>query len=57
MIYTIDTENSITAFASAKEAEGQGESFSTQQELATLATKWPAIRLVEIWNGIPGVFP
>ena len=57
MIYTIDTENSITAFPSAKEAEGHGDSFSTQQELATLAADWPATRLVEVWNGIPGLTP
>jgi Protein of unknown function (DUF3489) len=55
--YTIDTENSITAFASAKQAEGQGESFSNQQELAALTAEWPVNRLIEIWNGIPGLTP
>ncbi len=28
-----------------------------QQELADLAAKWPANRLVEVWNGIPGLTP
>src|SRR5258706_10997392 len=54
--YTIDTENSITAFASKQEA-GEGESFSSQQELASLVASWPANRLIEIWNGIPGLTP
>jgi len=54
--YTIDTENSITAHASKQEA-GEGESFSTQQELASLVADWPAARLIEVWNGIPGLSP
>ena len=56
--FTIDADNSITAFGTKQEAEGaQGESFGTQQELAELAGKWPANRLVEVWNGIPGLSP
>src|SRR5947209_15982824 len=54
--YTIDTENSITAFPTKQEA-GEGESFSSQQELASLVTEWPADRLIEVWNGIPGLTP
>jgi hypothetical protein len=54
--YTIDTENSITAHASKQEA-GEGESFSSQQELASLVASWPANRLIEVWNGIPGLTP
>jgi hypothetical protein len=52
--YTIDTENNITAHGSKQEA-GEGETFSTQQELADVATTWPATRLVEVWNSIPGL--
>src|SRR5947209_7670967 len=56
--FTIDADNSITAFGTKQEAESvQGESFSTQQELAELAGKWPANRLVEVWNGLPGLSP
>src|SRR5712691_1703381 len=54
--YTIDTENSITAHATKQEA-GEGESFSSQQELASLVAEWPADRLIEVWNGIPGLTP
>jgi Protein of unknown function (DUF3489) len=54
--YTIDAENSITAFATKQEA-GDGESFSSRQELASLVAEWPANRLIEVWNGIPGLTP
>src|SRR5947209_6448063 len=54
--YTIDTENSITAFPTKQEA-GEGESFSSQQELASLVADWPTDRLIEVWNGIPGLTP
>jgi hypothetical protein len=43
--YTIDAENSITAFPSKQDA-GEGESFSSQQELAGLVAEWPADRLI-----------
>src|SRR2546423_82469 len=44
--FTIDAENSITAFTTKQEAEGaQGENFSTQQELTDLAATWPAKHL------------
>jgi hypothetical protein len=54
--YTIDKENSITALGS-QQADFEGEIFASQQELADLAPKWPANRLVEVWNGIPGLTP
>jgi hypothetical protein len=58
MTFTIDTENNITAFASHTEVGGsQGEKFGSPQELAALAANWPAARLVEIWNSIPGLTP
>ena len=44
--YTIDAENSITAFATKQEA-GDGASFSTQEELASLVAEWPTDRLIE----------
>src|SRR5215831_4732690 len=58
MTFVIDAENNIMAFASQQEAETvQGERFASQQELAELAATWPAGRLVEIWNSIPGLTP
>jgi len=54
--YTIDQENNITAHAAAKEAKSQpgAERFSNTKELVRLAEKWPASRLVDIWNSLPG---
>jgi hypothetical protein len=54
--FTIDAENSITALGS-KQADFEGEIFASQQELADLAATWPANRLIEVWNGIPGLTP
>jgi hypothetical protein len=51
--FNIDAENSITALGS-QQTDFEGEIFSSQQELAELAAKWPANRLIEVWNGIPG---
>src|SRR5258708_12241719 len=57
--YTINSENDITAFATAKEAKSAPdvERFATAKELAKLAEQWPAGRLVDIWNALPGVVP
>jgi hypothetical protein len=54
--FIIETENSITALGN-QQADFEGEIFASQQELADLAAKWPANRLIEIWNGIPGLTP
>src|SRR5436309_2441767 len=50
--YTIDTDNSITAFATKQEA-GEGETFSSQPELASLVAEWPADRLIEVLERHP----
>ena len=59
MTYTISSENNITAFATAKEAKSAPdvERFATAKELTKLAEQWPAARLVDIWNALPGVVP
>src|ERR1700737_2613123 len=54
--FSIEAENSITALGS-QQADFEGEIFASQQELADLAAKWPANRLIEVWNGIPGLTP
>jgi hypothetical protein len=58
-IFTIDQDNNITAFPSAAEAKSNPESerFRSAKDLAKLAAKWPASRLIEIWNSLPGVSP
>jgi hypothetical protein len=57
--FTIDADNNISVFTSKKEAAAASatsfDRFTSQSELAELATDWPMARLVEIWNSIPGV--
>ena len=59
--FTIDNDNNITAFPTPDHAEaavGAGaQPFTSQKQLAELAATWPAERLVEIWNSLPGVEP
>ena len=67
--FTIDCDNTITAFASLKEARAAdiagAEYFGSQEELEQLAASWsPAgargggsSKLLELWNSIPGVVP
>jgi hypothetical protein len=58
--FTIENEtNNITIHSSAKEAEAvpNSERFTSEAALAKLAADWPAARLVEIWNSLPGETP
>ncbi|HEY2016948.1 MAG TPA: DUF3489 domain-containing protein [Bryobacteraceae bacterium] len=58
--FTIENEtNNITIHASAKDAEAVSDSerFGNEATLAGLASNWPAARLVEIWNSLPGATP
>jgi hypothetical protein len=57
MIFTIDSENNITATASGDAIPENTQQFGSQKELNKLAADWPAERLVEIWNSLPGVKP
>jgi hypothetical protein len=61
MTFTIDTDNNISAFATQEEAAASTtspfESFTSQKELAQLASAWPKERLVAIYNSLPGVTP
>ena len=55
-IFTIDSENNIAAHASESEITDNGrEQFTSEKELAQLAAAWPGSRLVDVWNGIPGL--
>lgn len=56
--YTIENEtNNITVHGSAKAAElvPDSERFTSEAALGKLAADWPAARLVEIYNSLPGV--
>ena len=59
-VFTIDSENNITIFATLKEIQGREEgteTFTNQEEFEALADKWAGGRLVEVWNSLPGVQP
>jgi len=56
-IFTIDTENNVTAYTSpdeAAKADANLPRFSSEAELAKLAADWPTSRLIDLWNSIPG---
>jgi len=53
--FTIDAHNAISRLDAHKHPTRDAEKFTSENELAKLAAQWPAKRLVEIWNGIPGV--
>jgi Protein of unknown function (DUF3489) len=57
--FTIDSENQIMAYGSAEDANGnpQAQQFTSAKQLGKLAEKWPATRLVELWNSLPGQKP
>jgi len=59
--FTIDTDNNISAFATPEEAAATTitpfDTFASEKELSSLIAKWPAERLVAIWNSLPGVTP
>jgi hypothetical protein len=57
--FAISEDNNITAYPSAEEARAEAGSitFDSQAALAEASAEWPASRLVEIWNSIPGNTP
>src|ERR1700680_1723185 len=58
--FTIENEtNNITIHTTAQEAEAvaNAERFRNEAGLAKLAADWPAARLVDIWNSLPGAAP
>src|SRR5271157_5291211 len=59
-LFTIETEtNNIIVHDTIQEAKAvtNAEPFRNESGLSKLAADWPAARLVEIWNSLPGVSP
>ena len=56
-MFTIDSDNNITAHARPPAGADESQSFSTMKELAKLTADWPASRLVDTWNSFAGVAP
>ena len=57
MIFTIDTDNSITAHTVAPAADDGVDVFASRRELARVVATWPFARLIEVWNSFAGVPP
>ena len=58
--FTIENEsNDVTLHTTVEEAEAvpNAERFRNETALAKLAANWPAARLVDIWNSLPGATP
>src|ERR1700683_2426459 len=58
--FTIEYEtNNITVHVSAQEAESvrNSDRFGDEAALAKLSADWPTVRLIEIWNSLPGATP
>ena len=55
--FTIDTQNNVARHDSGSEIPEGSAAFSSEADLATLSERWPATRLVNIWNALPGVQP
>ena len=52
--FTIDSENKVGTEAEQSTAPGTKQ-FSSREEFAELTQDWPLVRLVAMWNGLPGV--
>ena len=57
--FVIDSANSATAYASSEKARQRrdGAQFATEKDFASVSKDWPMLRLVTIWNKLPGVKP
>jgi hypothetical protein len=58
-IFVIDSANSVTVHATSEKARQcrDGTRFATEKDFASASRDWPMLRLVEIWNKLPGVKP
>jgi hypothetical protein len=57
--FIIDSANCARAYASSKQARQcrDGTRFATERDLASVSADWPMLRLVAIFNRLPGVKP
>ena len=57
--FVIDPSNHARVFASGAAARQCREEtrFATEKEFASASSDWPMLRLVAIWNKLPGVKP
>src|ERR1039457_4005216 len=57
MIFTIDTDNNISAHENAPAEQDGLNLFATEKEFTKATAEWPIPRLVETWNSFAGTPP
>ena len=57
--FVIDSANRAKAYASSEQARQcrDGTRFATDKDFASVSADWPMLKLVAIWNKLPGVKP
>jgi hypothetical protein len=57
--FVIDSANYVKSYASSEAARQcrDGTRFTTEKNFASASKDWPMLRLVAIWNKLPGVKP
>ena len=57
--FVIDSANSTKAYTSSEKVRQSGgeAGFATEKDFASVSSGWPMLRLVAIWNKLPGVKP
>ena len=53
--FLITSDNRMATVGNTTKAPEGGTAFDSEQQLAEVTSDWPVSRLVEIWNGFPGV--
>src|SRR5450759_5398634 len=55
--FSIDTDNTITAFEATEQVPEGQDRFASQKEFAKLSADWPIARFPEVWNAFAGAPP
>ncbi len=53
--FLITPENQIVTISNTTQTPEGGTAFDSEQQLVEVTSDWPVSRLVEVWNGLPGV--
>jgi hypothetical protein len=56
-VFSITANNQVRAFSSEQRVSAGSAIFRSAEELAEVAKQWPAARMVEVWNKLPGGKP
>ena len=56
-VFVISEQGAVEAVHDGAAGASNGTTIKTLQDLAKAAEQWPASRLVEVWNELPGVQP